>query len=381
MRLLSARVGRAGFGAATILVASALAGWATPAPPSPFGRSTAAPVVASSVLSTGRPDPWTPTAFAIEKIDRAFPAITSLTSTGDALYWVADGSIWRFSPTDAAPQRVYERQIEDAAIWDIAATDAGFVFSELLPTPAGSWRVWSVSGDREPVELDRGVAEGGAPPTLAIDAQRTAWAGFDESAELPRSFLRAADSASPAARTTLLDVDIESGLLWYPQLDGDSLWYSIIEPDFDGTGSGDAFHIETLDLADPSTDPVRFEDLDRVFEAAVSRDYVAWKSVDPELSALTWGELHLLDRRTNARLVLTGQANHPSIGSRFVAFEEISRQKVMLYDLATRSLVEIPDPLRGAKGTIGLTAVSGNLFAYTVSVKGTHSLYWTALPD
>jgi hypothetical protein len=126
---------------------------------------------------------------------------------------------------------------------------------------------------------------------------------------------------------------------------------------------------------------VSFEGLDNVFDPAVSTDHVIWKSVEPGLSALTWGELHALDRRSNERLVIAEQANHPSIGSRFVAFEEISRRKLVLYDLATRSLAEVPDPIRGARGTVGPASISGSLLGYSVSVKGSHTVYWTLLPE
>ena len=374
--------GRAGFGAAAFS-ACVLVACAVEAPSPPSSLPTARPTVATSAdLPTSTPAPSSPTEFALEQLDRAFPTVTALTSTGDHLYWASGASIWRFTPGETDPRRVYENPAEGALIWDVAATDDGFAFSELLESPAGTWRVAFV--DREeatPLELDRGVAEGGAPPTLAIDDRRIAWAGFDESTGAPRSFLRVVERSNPDAATTLLDLDIEDGLLWYPQLDRDALWYGIIEPDLEGTDAGDGISLETIDLTNPSAGPARFDGDGNAFSPAVAVDQVVWKSVEPGLAALTWGELHVLDRQSNERVPIADQANNPSIGSRFVAFEEISRRKLLLYDLATRTVVEIPDPMRGANGTVGPVAISGNLLGFNVSSKGSGTVSWTILPD
>jgi hypothetical protein len=382
MRLTVSPVGRAGFRAATFLAAAALAACSPVAPEMTGGRPTderAADV--SAALSTPTPAPSRPTEFAIDEVDRAFPAVTGLASSGSHLVWGSEASIWRFAPGDADPFKIHVSPDAGAVIWDVAATEGAFVFSERLATPAGGWRVSLVADGAPPTQIDAGVAERGAPPTVAIDGRRIAWAGFDEASGSPRTFLRFVEQATPSAARSVLDLDIDDALLWYPQLDRDTLWFAIIQPDFDGTRGGDAFRVETIDLANSSADPVSFEDLDNVFDPAVSPDHVIWKSVEPGLSALTWGDLHAHDRRSNERLVIAEQANHPSIGSRFVAFEEISRQKLLLYDLATRSLVEVPDPLRGARGTVGPASISGNLLGFSVSVKGSHTVYWSVLPD
>jgi hypothetical protein len=380
MRRAQLSGGRAGFGAATF-AALALVGCATDASPAMTGLTTASPhSAATAAIPSSTPTPSSPRTFALERIDRSFPSVIALTSTGAQLYWASEASVWRFAPGDDAAQEVYEDPDEGAVVWDVAAVDGAYVFSERLAKPLGLWRVQYIAGNAPAVELDRGIAERGAPPTPAIDERRIAWAGFDESTGTPRSFLRTVERARRAAPTTLLDLDIDAGLLWYPQLDRDALWYSIIEPDFEGTGAGDEFHIATIDLANPSGEPDQFMHLDRVFEPAVSTDYVVWKAVDPELAALTWGDLHALDRRSNERLVIAEQANHPSVGSRFVAFEEITHSELLLYDLATRALVEVPDPVPGANGTVGVPAVSGNLLGYSVSVKGSNTVYWNVLP-
>ena len=345
--------------------------------------STARPSIAPTAsLPATTPAPSVPTDFTIHKIQQAFPSVTALTSTGERLYWGSDAAIWRFTPGDQDPHLVYENPADGALIWDVAAAGESLVFSELLASPAGAWRVAYVPDDgAAEVELDRGVAERGAPPTLAIDDRRLAWAGFDEASGAPRSFLRVAERATPATGTTLLDLDIDDGLLWHPQLEENTLWYGIIEPDFAGTGGGDEIHIETIDLANPSAGPARFDGRGNDFNPTVSADHVVWKSVEPGFAALTWGQLHVLDRRTNERLVIADQANNPSLGERFVAFEEISHQKLLIYDLATRTLVEIPDPMLGNNGTVGPGVISGNLLGFSVSAKGAKTVSWTILPD
>jgi hypothetical protein len=382
MRLAESIRGRAGFGAAAF-AAWVLAACAAEAPTPTSRPPTAGPSVAATAgRPTSTPAPSSPTEFQLERIDRAFPSVTALTSTGDHLYWGSGATIWRFMPGDPVPQRVYASPAEGTLFWDIAAADDAFAYSELLESPAGTWRVAYVAGDGvTPVELDRGIAERGAPPTLAVDARHIAWAGFDESSGTPRSFLRVVERASPDAVTTLLDLDIDHGLLWYPQLDRGTLWYGIIEPDFEGTAAGDSISIATIDLANPAAGPTQFDGRGSAFNPGVSADHVVWKSVEPGFAALTWGQLHLLDRSSNQRLLIADQADNPSIGSRFVAFEEISHRKLLLYDVATRTLVEIPDPFRGANGTVGPVAISGSLLGFTVSSKGSKTVYWTILPE
>ena len=327
--------------------------------------------VATAAVPSRTPTPSSPKAFELERIDRSFPSVIALESTGAQLYWASEASIWRFSPGADDAEKVYEAPAEGAVVWDLAAVDGAYVFSERLANPAGSWRVQYVAGDAPAVELDRGIAERGAPPTLAIDERRIAWAGFDESTGTPRSFLRVVERASPAAPTTILDLDIDAGLLWYPQLDRDALWYSDHRARLRGDRGGrrvphrDHRRRQSFGRAGP------VQGLERIFEPAVSTDYVVWKAVEPELSALTWGDLHALDRRSNERLVIAEQANHPS--SR-VAVRRLRGDHPSAGSCSTtwrrgpwsRSLIRCTAPT----GRSGLPAVSGNLLGYSVSVEG-----------
>lgn len=383
MRRPESQRGRAGFGAAMLIAMSVAVACATelPAPAAtPFPPSPA--VSAPPTTPTMKPRPSSPATFVFESVQGTFPSVTSLTSTGERLYWASDGSIWEYSPGNAAAEEIYEAAEAGALVWDIAAAGDSIAVSEGLERPAGAWRVLLISGRGEPpILVDQGRAQRGRPPTLAVDDRRIAWAGFDEATGTARSFLKVVDGASLGTPTTLLDVDIDQRLLWYPALDGETLWYSTIDPDFEGTGAGDSFHIETVDLTNTVTGPVPFEGAGLDFDAAVSEDFVAWKTLEPGFSALSWGELHVLDRRSNDRLVIPGQWDHPTLGSRFLAFEELFHKRLMLYDLANRALIEVPDPPHGSRGTVGVPTVGGRLFAYSAFARGRNTVYWTILPD
>ena len=381
MRDAPIRSGRAAFGAAALL-ASALVVACAPNTPSVAPSAPLATDGEPSATLASTPVPSSPAAFDVRRVPGMFPEVTALVSTGERLYWASEASIWRFAPGDEDAERIYENPARGALVWDLAAAGDALVFSERLTEPAGAWRVGYLAGDDADVRaIDTGVAERGAPPTIAIDDSRIAWAGFAESSGSPRTFLRVTERADTDAARTLLDSDVDEELLWYPELDGHTLWYAAIDPDFEGTGIGDAFRIETIDLAGLSPKPAAFGDLESVFEPVVTHDFVAWKSVEAGFSALTWGELHVLDRRSGDELTIATRANHPSIGARFVAFEEFFHERLLLYDLSTRRTIEVPDPLRGRKGTLGIPSIAGSLLAFSTSVRGEKTVYWIRLPD
>jgi hypothetical protein len=373
--------GRAGLGA-TALLAVVTATACVPTTPSIAPSAAVATDGAASAGPAITPLPSSPSAFEVGRVEGTFPGVTSHVSTGERLYWASGPSIWRFTPGDVGAERIYESRAPGALVWDLAGVGDALVFSERLAGPAGAWRVgYIASADADVREVDVGAAEHGAPPTLAIDERRIAWAGFDESSGSPRTFLRVTERSDPDAARTLLGADVEDRLLWYPELDGDTLWYATIDPDFEGAGVGDAFHIETADLAGPSSEPAWFDDLENVFEPVVTRDFLAWKSLDPGLSALTWGEIHVRDRGSSDELTIATRANHPSVGTRFVAFDEFFHERLLLYDLAARRTLEVPDALPGRKATLGIPAVAGNLLGFSTSVRGEKIVSWIRLPD
>jgi hypothetical protein len=295
--------------------------------------------------------------------------------------------IWRFIPGDTEPERIFASPRADGNIAAIVAAASGYAFVELSETAfgKGGWRVWFLSApDQEPIELDRGRAPGaGAAPTIAMDGDHIVWAGFDEPESGPVSRMRVVSTRALGAVTTLAEVPFREGLLWYPALDGSLLWYAVIRGDFDLTGVGDEFHIDTLNLAEPDTPPVRFAGLANDFNPAVNDGFVIWKTVEPGMAALNWGTLHVLDRRTRATATIpVPNANRPSIGDRFATFDEITARRLSLYDLRTSALLDLREPDLPDAVRFGGHSVSGRLFTFFTQDGGDPpSIGWALLPE
>jgi hypothetical protein len=248
----------------------------------------------------------------------------------------------------------------------------------------GGWRIWFLSGPGEvPVELDRGRAKGaGFAPTMAMDDERIVWAGFDEPASGAASRLAMAPIENLAAVTTLRDVPIREGLIWYPTLNGDELWYGIIRADFDLTGVGDEYHVETLDLANPGASPLRFPGTANDFNPAVNDSYVVWKTNDPGDAALNWGTLHVQDRRSDAVATIpVANGNRPSIGDRYVAFEEISHRRLVVYDPVTGDLLDLAPGSAQPAVSYGGQSLSGRLLTFYRQGGGALQIGWAILPE
>jgi hypothetical protein len=248
----------------------------------------------------------------------------------------------------------------------------------------GGWRIWFLAGPgEEPVELDRGRARGaGFAPTIAMDDERIVWAGFDEPASGAVSRLAMASTEDLAVVTTLLGGPIREGLIWHPTLNGDELWYAIIRADFDVTGVGDEYHVETLNLVRPGAPPVRFPGTANDFNPAVNDDYVVWKTTDAGDAALNWGTLHVQDRRTKAVVTIpVANGNRPSIGDRYVAFEEITHRSLVVYDLVTGELLDLAPGQSGSAVSYGGQSLSGRLLTFFTQRDGRPQIGWAILPE
>ncbi len=318
---------------------------------------------------------------------RYVPAVAPISANGQVLWtageaWPSD--LWRYVPGSPEPERLFASPREDASISAVAAGSAGYAFVE-LSKPAygkGGWRIWFLSGPgEEPVELDRGRATGaGFAPTIAMDDERIVWAGFDEPPSGPVSKLSTVSIGDLHAVTELRTLPIRDGLLWYPTLNGDELWYGIIRADFELTGVGDEFHLETLDLANPATPPVRFPGQGNDFNPAVSDAFVAWKTTEPGDAALTWGTLRVMDRDTEAVATIpVAKADRPTIGDRYVAFEEISRSRLAVYDTRTGLVVDLAPP--GSPGSYGGLSLSGRLLSFYTQTGEKPQIGWAILPE
>ena len=274
-----------------------------------------------------------------------------------------------------------------STISEVVASARGYAFVEVNGAEygLGGWRIWYVErAGAKLVELDRGLAYGaGFPPTLAMDDERIAWAAFDEPPSGDVSRLRVVAIDDLADVTTLLDMPVRDGLLWLPALNGDELWYAILHPDWDGAGGGDEFHIEVLRLSTPGAAPERFEGTANDFHPAVSDTHVAWKTSIGDGAALNWGTVTVLDRSTRERREIpVGNANRPSLGTRFLTFEEISRKRLAVFDLARGELVDLRPSDLAAETFIGGQSISGSLLTfYTQRPEGLPRIGWALLPE
>ncbi|HTK43993.1 MAG TPA: hypothetical protein VL749_01395 [Patescibacteria group bacterium] len=351
----------------TLVIASA-----TPVAQTPAPSSSLATVDAASV--------------ELHYLDARYVPADAPVSADGQLLWTAGengpSEIWRYVPGAAEPERLFASPRQDGAITAVAGSRAGYAFAEESPRAfgEGGWRLWFLAAPgREPVEIDRGSAPGaGVAPTLAMDGEHVAWAAFDEPPAGPVSRLRLAAIASLPAVSTLIEAPIAERKLWYPALSGQELWYATIEPD--PAGVRDEFHIEHLDLAEPQAPATVFRGPGHDFNPAVNARFVVWKTTDPGDAALNWGALRLLDRGTDAvRTIPVARANRPSIGDRFIAFDEVTHARLEVYDLATRRVVELGrSESAPAYGGISL---SGSLLAFfTQDGGGQPRIGWAVLP-
>ena len=385
-------------GRALLLRAAALAPLvACQASPSPAPTGTAIPSAeAASEIPTTAPRPTAvdPASVDLHVLDVRFvPADAPVSADGQVL-WTATGpgrhpsEIWRYVPGAAEPERIYVSSHADGSISAIAASGAGYAFVEESDKAygKGGWRLWFLAHvGGEPVEVDRGSAPGaGVAPTIAMDAERIAWAAFDEPPGGPVSRLRVAPLGNLQTVMTLIDAPIAERLLWYPTLDGQELWYATILAHGDATGDGDEFHLEHIDLTQGLPTPIRFAGRGNDFSPAVDDRFVVWKTVEPGYAALNWGVLRVLDRQTDeVRTIPFELANRPSIGDRFVAFDEITHARLVVYDLTTWQTLELGRSEADAPIYGGLS-VSGSLLAFSMEdpdIVGRPRIGWAIMPE
>ena len=383
-------------GAAALLLATACS-------PSPPQASTAtehptadAPV---SVSSTSSPEATRPDAKAIELhlLDgRYVPGQTPVSAGGEVLWAAGEhwlSTIWRYVPGTSEPEQIFTSPRPKSNIPSIVGSTAGYAFVE-ESEPAygkGGWRVWFVSGPgAQPIELARGVAKmaGGGGPLLAMDEDRVVWAGFDEPATGFVTRVQMAPVADLAHVTTLVERPVEESLIWFPTLNRDELWFSTIHPNSDPTAEGPEYNLEMLDLAKPLAKPTTFEGTGHDFNPAVSDDYLVWKANRRGDAALNWGALKVLDRGSrNTWTIPVEHANRPSIGDRFVAFDEIFHNRLFVYDPVTRTLLDLAsESALGTKGSIviGGESVSGRLLVFSVGSADDSTaprIGWAMLPE
>jgi hypothetical protein len=326
-------------------------------------------------------------------LDARYVPAEAVLSLDEQVLWTAGdptpSEIWRFVPSPQPPERIFASPRGDSHIHAVAASSAGYAFVEESTKAFGNggWRLWFLSGPgREPIEVDRGSAPGsGVSPTIAMDSERIAWAAFDEPQSGPVSRLRVVALTSLQSVTTLIDTPIAERKLWYPNLAGEELWYATIKTD--ATGDADVFHIEHIHLTRPEAEPARFPGLGNDFDPAVNDRFVVWKTTKPGDAALNWGTLHVLDRRSNVvSAIPIAYAARPSIGDRYVTFDEITHARLGVYDTLTGTTQDVGGAHASESGAVvyGGESISGRLltfFSQGVEPDALPRIGWATLPE
>jgi hypothetical protein len=369
--------------------------------PQPSPAAAASPPSSTASGAPRATQPVEPDLASIEihLLDPRFAPADAPVSTGGAIVWAStpDGrfpsELWRYVPGSAEPELLFASPRERSRITTVAGSESGYAFVEVNRPEfgEGGWRVWYLAGPgAEPVELDRGVAKWAkAMPTLAMDDDRIAWAGFDE--PVGATFEEALDHAvtrlaiatvaNPSHPTTLLELPVHDSLLWYPTLHGDELWYGVIIPHNEESGLADHYHVETIDLANTGDPPSRFEGLGNDFNPVATDSFVVWKANRIGDAPLNWGSIKVLDRATQAlRTIPVQYANRPSVGDRFITFSELFGTSLPLYDPLTGTLLDLAAQVPDGAGDGALyfaESVNGRLFTFGVGQR----IGWAILPE
>ena len=348
---------------------------------------------AATPATPARPTAVSSAAIQLHLLDARYVPAEAVVSADEQILWTAGdptpSEVWRFVPGPQPPERIFASPRGDAHIHAVAASSAGYAFIE-ESTKAfgkGGWRLWVLAGPgQEPIEVDHGSAPGaGVSPTIAMDGEWIAWAAFDEPQSGPVSRLRVVSPTSLQAVTTLIDSPIGERKLWYPNLTGEELWYATIKAD--ATSDADVFHIEHIDLTRPEAEPARFPGLGNDFDPAVNDRFVVWKTTKPGDAALNWGTLHALDRRSDAvSAIPIANAARPSIGDRYVTFDEITHSRLGAYDTLTGTTLDLVDARTGELGTVlyGGESISGRLLTFVtqgVEPNALPRIGWALLPE
>jgi len=337
-----------------------------------------------------------PTSIELHLLDAMYVPSFAPVSTGDEILWAggtpSPSEIWRYVPGSPEPQRIYASSRRGSTITAVAGSRGGYAFVESSKPEFGDggWRIWYLpDAAAQPIELDRGNAKhAGTWPTVAVDERRVAWDAFDEPVgstveeafEKARSRLSIAATGDPAATITLLDLSVRERVIWFPELNGDELWYSIIEPPNALSGRADHYHIETIDLAQPGAVATPFAGFGNDFDPSVDDAYVVWKSNPIGDGAMNWGPLELLDRAAGTVTTIPFErAGRPSLGDRFVTFGELFSAKLPLYDLETGTVIDLAGqmPEAIADATFYGENVRGRLLTFGVGAR----IGWAILPE
>lgn len=299
--------------------------------------------------------------------------------------------IWRYVPGTAAPERVYQSQNRGAVLGPVVGANGAYAFLER--DQQGSvdlgWTLWSVpSAGAARVLIAQGVSGANAAATLTADQQRLVWASFDQTAahasssadplDMTTSRLHIAPWSDLRAIAAPLSVPMRQGLIWYPDLNGNELWYGIIHGDWTNAVQDD-MRIQMIDLADASSPPVTLPGVGREFNPAVNDDFIVYKRPDPGFAALNWGTIVVVDRHSHRASDIARSGNRPTIGNRFITYDTVARSRLDVYDPTvgrTYTLRSID------QGGIDGVSIHGDLLTFVqFPENGIGTIWWGRLPS
>jgi hypothetical protein len=253
----------------------------------------------------------------------------------------ASPDLWRFDVATRDPPEVLWRNPErDHGIAKIVG-DLGMVaFVDMPLDGQRAWNLWLIPRHEEgepPILLDSHPGDADVPgfvPSFSIQESTIVWTAFDRGPDGPVSQLLLAREPDWEPKL-LLERSSERAELWFPSLYGSSV--AFCEVVYASDRQTDTRTIYLLDLASPDAKPRKLSHSGLATMPVLLDDRVIWKETDPGFNMLTWGRLWVHDiggpLPTQLDTAPLDYVNHPSAGSRFVAWRANDSFTFAVYDL------------------------------------------------
>ena len=343
--------------------------------PTPIGSSTTvtSPTPGPSVVTVDLaltihtiPEAWakkTGPAVASDGTEIVWSEIASFDSQGQPFF----PDLVSFVPgKDAEPRIIYRHPDRDSRIWTVAVRHGHYAFLEFNDRLLGDgWRLWALSGpDRTAVLLDQSGDPANAPaPSIALTDEGVIWNAVHMRGGVATYELRTAkfDGSDPRA---LLASPVADKEYWFPDTDPTAthVLFATVEP----VGSGDLFRLYSLDLTDPGAKPIRLGDSDEATQPVTNGTTLAWRVIDDNVA--NWGKgLVVADAAGNgARAAPVSSELSLSIGRRFIAYDKLSSNDLVLYDTEADRLAVVERHAPPDLWTMqrGWTLVAGDLLVF-----------------
>jgi hypothetical protein len=298
--------------------------------------------------------------------------------------------LWRYTPGDAEPERVWANPKRDRQVIRIAGDAGTLAWVDMDARGRPDWNLWLLPRDAsEPVLLDAHPGDeaiSSLVPSMSVSEDIVAWTAFDKGAEGAVSQLLVARAPSWDPQV-LLQRDAADAELWLPSILGASLVFTEVRYTLDHTS--DERFVYLTDATDPSSLRRLDESGRATMPLVLPGGDVVWKETDPGFNMFNWGKLVRWDRETGAIRPLTTRwqeyVNYPSVGERFLAAWGSDSYTFAVYDaeLAVWRLID-RYPLE-QHVAVPRVHVGGPLMAWVViptidSDPTPPQLYWAYLP-